>query len=126
MPPTAPTLCHVTWHTGDVERTRAFLKTLFGWEFLPVASDYWVFRPPSGAWIGLTHGDLAGSTGSFLPQIAVADIDETCRRAAALSPDALTERGEIEGVGRYADIRDPDGAVFSVIQFATTAQNATP
>ncbi len=111
------TLCHVTWHARDLQRTRTFLESLFGWTFDATDPTYLIARPASGAWIGLTNSPLAGATAAFLPQISVSDIDATCATAASLDPHAVVERGALPNVGLYADLRDPDGAVFSVIQF---------
>lgn len=113
----ASTLCHVAWHATDVSRTRAFLESIFDWTFAQVDPDYWVCRPSSGAWIGLTSSPHAGEGGAFLPQISTSDIEATCQRVLALAPNAIAERGDIPGVGLYADVRDPDGAIFSIIQF---------
>jgi len=112
-----PTLCHVTWHATNLERTRCFLLTLFGWTFRDLGDGYLVFQPPSGAWVGLTQVPAVHQGSSFLPQIAVEDLSKFLGVARALDPDPIVEQGEIPGVARYVDMRDPDGALFSVLQF---------
>lgn len=115
---TTPTLCHVTWQATDIQRTKAFLETLFGWNFQPVDGNYLVFKPPSGAWIGLTSVPQVRSGNAFVPQVSVPDLSEHVARAHQLGDFVVQEEGEIPGVGSYADLRDPDGTMFSIIQFS--------
>jgi predicted enzyme related to lactoylglutathione lyase len=110
------TLSHITWLASDVGRTRDFLTDLFGWEFEPQGDDYLVAGPASGARIGLSTGFVSGEGRSFLPQIAVTDLADIVERADRMG--VLDEVGEIYGLAKYADLRDPDGAVFSVLEFA--------
>lgn len=112
-----PTLCHVTWQATNLERTRRFLERLFGWTFRDVGDNYLVFQPPSGAWVGLAEVPDVRQGSSFLPQIAVEDLSIFVTTAASLDPNPIVEEGEIPGVARYVDLRDPDGALFSVLQF---------
>ena len=113
-----PSLCHVTWQCTDLERTREFLEALFGWDFTAQDDNYLVHTPASGAWIGLTQTEQLKVGTSFVPQIAVADLAAFCAKALQLDDGIIENEGEIEGVGPFADLRDPDGSLFSVIQFA--------
>ena len=112
----AASMCHVTWKATDVERTREFLTTLFGWSFAPQSDNYLVFEAQSGAWVGLTQVERIERGAPFLPQIAVADLGAVIAKAMSLG-DIVEDEGEIQGVARYADMRDPDGTLFSVLQF---------
>lgn len=46
----------------------------------------------------------------------VADTDATCARAAELGGSVLSEPRDLPGIGRYAALQDPVGAVFGVIR----------
>lgn len=112
----APALSHVTWKATDVERTRTFLSSLFGWSFAPQGDNYMVFEAQSGAWVGLTQVERIERGSPFLPQIAVADLGAVLAKARGLG-DIVEEEGEVPGIALYADLRDPDGTLFSVLQF---------
>jgi predicted enzyme related to lactoylglutathione lyase len=116
MSPELASMCHVTWKATDVERTRNFLTTLFGWSFAPQSENYLVFEAQSGAWVGLTQVERIDRGAPFLPQISVADLGAVLMQAQKLG-DIVEDEGEIAGVARYADLRDPDGTLFSVLQF---------
>jgi predicted enzyme related to lactoylglutathione lyase len=82
--PTTPTLCHLTWQATDLQRTRAFLETMFDWNFEAVGDNYLVFKAPSGAWIGLTEVPQVHPGNAFVPQVAVADLSELLGRVRQL------------------------------------------
>ena len=113
---TTPIVAHLTWHASDVERTREFLERLLLWTFDEVEDDYFVFQPSSGTRVGLTNGPHFGGN-AFLPRIAVDHLEEILTRARELDPASIDGKGVIEKVGIYADIRDPDGSLFSLIEF---------
>jgi predicted enzyme related to lactoylglutathione lyase len=118
------TLAHLTWHASDVQRTKTFLEDLLGWSFDEVGDDYYVWQPPTGTRVGLTYGLSSGvGVSAFLPQIAVDDLAETVKRARQLEASSVESEGSIENVGIYADLRDPDGSLFTLIEFRT--QNAS-
>jgi uncharacterized protein len=52
---------------------------------------------------------------------AVGDVDATCAQATELGATVHVPPRDIEGVGRFAVIGDPHGAVFSVIKMTPAA-----
>jgi len=52
----------------------------------------------------------------------VADVDTTIREAEKLGGAVLVPPMDVDGVGRMAVLRDPQGASFSVIRYAAPAQ----
>lgn len=117
---TTPILCHLTWHCTDLDRTREFLEKLFGWEFTSQEENYLVFKPPGGPAIGLTEVERVVPGLAFVPQFAVDDLAAFCDRALQIDDGIIEDEGEIEGVGRFADLRDPDGVLFTVIEFVSS------
>jgi predicted enzyme related to lactoylglutathione lyase len=112
------TLAHLTWHATDVERTRLFLESLLGWQFSDAGDGYYVCQPDGGARVGLTRGPTHGNGPvAFLPHVAVEDLAATLERARSMDPDMVLEEGTIPTVGTFADVRDPDGATFTLIEF---------
>ena len=51
---------------------------------------------------------------------AVADIDDTIRRATGMGAAQIMPPMNVEGVGRFVLIRDPQGAYLNFIQIAMT------
>ena len=109
-------VAHLTWHASDVARTREFLERRLDWTFVEVDNDYFVFQPSSGTRVGLTSGPHRGES-AFLPQIAVDDLENVLSRARDLDSASIDGNGVIEHVGISADIRDPDGSLFSLVEF---------
>ena len=46
------------------------------------------------------------------------DVDATAKQCAALGGKVMNEPQDIPGVGRFAVIADPQGAVLNVITYA--------
>ena len=94
-----------------------FLSDLFGWRFEPQGGGYFVCAPPSGAWIGVTEVDVIRQGNAFVPHISVRRRADIVAKARALGAAVVEEHGHIPGVGHYADLKDPDGTLFTVIEF---------
>jgi predicted enzyme related to lactoylglutathione lyase len=112
--------CNVTWRATDLERTKSFLSNLFGWSFAPQGESDHVFTSPSGGFVSLCQVERIERGTPFLPQIPVTDLSAVLAEAKKLG-DIVVEEGEVPGVARYADLRDPDGTLFSVLEFRRPA-----
>lgn len=113
---TVPTLVHLTWQCTDATQTVRFLSDLFGWTFEDRGDRYFVARPPSGPWIGVTEVETIRHGNEFIPHISVRDLDGVVSNAVSLGA-IIVERGRIPGAGRFVDLTDPDGTRFTVIEF---------
>lgn len=110
--------------TRDTGAAGAFYKDLFGWESRTkdelMGGRYVLFR--------LDGADIGGmlqiqeSWGPVPPNWAVYfgvdDCDGTIESAKQAGGKVVMEPMEIENVGRFAFLADPQGAVFALIQFA--------
>lgn len=108
--------------TSDPEAARKFYGQLLGWELKegPVQGiPYTVIS---------TGGQEVGGIASMPPNapampptwgvyITVEDVDATAEQAVALGGKVLMPPMEIEEVGRFALIQDPQGANFCVITY---------
>lgn len=108
--------CHITWRATDIERTKSFLSTLLGWPVAAQGESNLLFTAPSGGFISLRQVERIERGAPFLPQIPVADLGAVLVEAKKLG-DIIEEEGEVPGVARYADLRDPDGTLFSLLEF---------
>jgi uncharacterized protein len=108
------------WHdllTTDVEAAKRFYGELLGWEFdvfKPGELDYPMISvggEQHGGMLALESSDV--SSPRWLGHVRVSDADEALLRAEAAGGSPAGEPGELEGVGRWAGIADPRGAVIS-------------
>jgi len=124
--------------TNNAERAVEFYSQLFGWQCFttggldehPVA-EVEKIGPPETLWmIGFTQiGSLRELPQAYkddppvwLPFITVQDVDESARKAEELGGRVLERPFNVADTGRFAILRDPQGAVFGVGQpFATQA-----
>jgi predicted enzyme related to lactoylglutathione lyase len=58
---------------------------------------------------------------AWTPYIGVDDPDATCRKATELGAEVLVEPMDVATVGRFAVLKDPQGAVFGVIKGEPTS-----
>lgn len=118
-----PTLAHLTWQATNADRTVRFLSELFGWTFKPSGDGYFVSAQPSGAWIGVTQVEALRHGNAFVPHISVLNLPDVVLKARALGAEVVEADGLLPGVGRYADLRDPDGTLFTVIEFGVRSEH---
>ena len=107
----------VVWHqlaTSDVERAKRFYTDLLGWGievWKPGEIDY-----PMITVDGRTHGGFQDSEGAptrWIGHVLVEDADAALARAEANGGAAAAPILDMPEVGRFALIRDPEGAVLS-------------
>ena len=118
-------LGHFVWYdhwTNDLKAAEAFYTNAIGWgtqQFGSGPEPYvmWVAgdRPMGG--FGKVPPAPDGSQGHPLWAgfIAVDDADATATRARQLGGEIVTPGTDIPGVGRFAVIRDPQGALVAVL-----------
>ncbi len=113
--------------TRDTPRAADFYGELFGWTTRTrpdlMEGRYVLFEldgKPIGGML-----EIQESWGPMPPNwsvyFGVADCDEALAAALRLGGSVVMEPMEIEDVGRFAYVTDPQGATFAVIQFAHTA-----
>ncbi len=123
------TLCWTEIVTRDPAAAQAFYGGLFGWtwktsdtatvEYLEIYRE----DQPIGGILPMRGDEWGDMPGHLMPYFRVADCDATAARAAALGGSAVVAPQDIPHVGRFALLRDDQGAHFSVItlQDETTA-----
>ena len=110
--------------TGDPEGAGAFYSELFGWAIRdagPEMGHYNVIMLPGEQGIGgimqtpLQTGDHSAAWGVY---VTVEDTDATVAKATELGAEVLMPAQDIPKVGRFAWLRDPQGATFAVIAYS--------
>ena len=119
------TLCWTELHTTD-PAARSFYQAVFGWvtQDMPMGDfSYTVIRPAGGGDDSSQGGIMplspemaaAGMSTRWLLYFEVADCDAVAAKAAEHGGSVNAPAQDVPGVGRFASLADPFGAVFSVI-----------
>ena len=118
------------WHqlmTRDVPGAKKFYSKLTGWKAMPWPLDpnYTVCHSDAGPVAGIMElpADVAADVVPFWMQyIGTRDVDATAEAAVRLGGSVVKSPEDMAGAGRYAMLKDPQGAVFAVID----PENARP
>lgn len=110
--------------TGDPQAAEGFYQQVFGWELERDAMGH------EGYTVAKVDGKPVAGLMKTPPQcpshvpphwgvyVTVADLDATVAKAERLGGKVCVGPMEIEGVGRFAAVQDPQGAVIHAIQYA--------
>ncbi|MDX1547297.1 MAG: VOC family protein [Rhodothermales bacterium] len=116
-------LCWSELATRDAEAAGAFYTGLFGWERQTgdtPGGPYTMFSrsadDPAAGMLQMTEewGEIPSH---WMPYFGVEDCDAAVARAQELGGTVKVEPITMPGVGRFAVVADPQGAVFSIITF---------
>jgi predicted enzyme related to lactoylglutathione lyase len=118
------------WHqlmTRDVQGAKKFYSKLAGWKTLPWPLDpsYTVCHSEAGPVAGIMEitADLPAEVPAhWLQYIGTRDVDGTAEAAVRAGGSIVKAPSDMQGAGRYAVLKDPQGAVFAVID----PENARP
>jgi predicted enzyme related to lactoylglutathione lyase len=115
------TLCWNELMTTDVEASRKFYQSLFGWT-LKISPGYTEAHVGEKAVGGLMQiaPEMEGMPAHWQPYFKVEDCDATLRQAQSLGTTEFFGPMDIEKVGRFAVLHDPHGATFALLQFTRT------
>jgi predicted enzyme related to lactoylglutathione lyase len=122
-------ICWNELGTTDPARARAFYTGLFGWaaESPAGSGSYVMFTSRGTPRGGMT--EIAPSWGPVPPHwlvyFAVSDCDGRTALAQSLGGGVRVPPSDVSGVGRFAVLADPQGAVFAVMELLPTWRQAT-
>ena len=103
-------ITHIEFPADDPERAKRFYAAVAGWSFneMPEGSGYWMFRTAPEAGGGIAkRGELVGNT--LRIYITVDSLEPAIAAAEEQGGTVVTPPTAIEGMGRYAAVRDPEG-----------------
>lgn len=119
----------VSWselHTTDPAAAVSFYTALFGWETedmpmpdMPDGGTYTVVKVGEEAIGGIIpmQPTAEGTPPHWGTCVTVNDVDATVAQAKEQGGGVAVEPCDITGVGRFAVIQDPQGALLSVIAY---------
>ena len=115
------TLCWTELATNDTETAKKFYTSLFGWTEKTSTgggmtyTEFNVGGTPQGGMMAMNdHMKANGVPPHWLPYFQVADVDASAKKAAELGAQQFVPPTDIPGTGRFAVIRDPQGAAFAI------------
>jgi predicted enzyme related to lactoylglutathione lyase len=109
--------------TPDPEAAAVFYAALFGWQVQPAMPGLGDYRLASigsemVAGIMLPPPDALPMPPHWGVYITVTHCDKAVEKAVALGGRLLVQPMDVPTVGRMAVLQDPQGAVFSVMQYS--------
>ena len=118
------------WHqlmTRDVPGAKKFYSKLIGWKTMPWPLDpaYTVCHADAGPVAGIMEitAELPADMPSHWVQyIGTRDVDGTAEAAVRGGGSVMKTPSDMQGAGRYAIVKDPQGAAFAIID----PENARP
>jgi predicted enzyme related to lactoylglutathione lyase len=113
---------HVEFPADDPERAKKFYGAVAGWEFgeMPEFPDYYLFRTSEG--YGGAIGKRDVSTGHNLRiYIEVSAMDDALAAATANGGSVKESKTEIQGMGWFAVVIDPEGSEVGLFQSSRPA-----
>lgn len=112
----ANTLCWSELQARDFEKAKQFYAALFGWT-VKASPEYSEFHIGERAVGGMLQSQAPEGVPSFwLPYFAVDDCDAAVEQASRSGATVHVPPMDIENVGRFAVLMDPQGASFAVIR----------
>jgi uncharacterized protein len=114
--------------TTDTAKAQEFYGGVFGWrgETQAMGMEYTVFHGETGMPGGMYQitEEMQGMPPCWLPYFAVDDADAAAGKARSLGATVMVGPADIPSVGRFALVRDPQGAMFYVIRFLPPTSNS--
>ncbi|HVZ40453.1 MAG TPA: VOC family protein [Candidatus Kapabacteria bacterium] len=107
--------------TTDAEKAKDFFGKVLGWTFevMPMPTgEYTIIKSGETTVGGLMQmtGEWGNVPSHWMPYFAVADCDASNATTGNLGGQTVVPPTDIPGVGRFAVLKDPQGAHFSVLQ----------
>jgi predicted enzyme related to lactoylglutathione lyase len=117
----------VAWNelfTGEVGASKRFYAQVFGWgydSFPTEGYEYTVAKTADVAVAGISPvhiGPVNTSQAYWLCTVEVDDVDLAVAMAAELGAAIIQQPKDMANVGRFAVMRDPNGAAIGLLQSA--------
>ncbi|HEX5051058.1 MAG TPA: VOC family protein [Planctomycetota bacterium] len=107
------------WHdlmTTDAARSQGFYCSLFDWQIQerPMQSGIYRMITAGPGPIGGIVEEKRIPISHWAPYLAVADVDASAAKVRELGGSVVVPPTDIPQTGRFAVIRDPQGALFSI------------
>jgi predicted enzyme related to lactoylglutathione lyase len=115
--------CQLNVPASGGEKQKAFYATALGWSFrddpMPLGLAYTTWLSggePRGGMMPMPP--MVNAPAHWLVYLAASDVDATAAKAKTLGGQVFVPPTDIPGIGRFAVLADPQGALFAVVRFA--------
>lgn len=118
--------------TPDVDASRRFYPPITGWGTQQFDKDYTMWTTGGVPFAGIfrlgPEQRQKGIPPNWMPYIEASNVDETARKATSLGGSVMHGPDDIPNTGRFAVLKDPQGAVFGIYKSNTgsRAWDGTP
>jgi hypothetical protein len=105
--------------TTDADGAQRFYEEVFGWTTKDMGEEfggYRIFQRGEEQVAGLMKNQDPSIPAMWTPYVGVDDTDATCKKATDLGAEVLVEPMDVPTVGRFAILKDPQGAVFGILK----------
>ena len=109
----------VVWHdlvTADMAGVQKFYGGVFGWQFEPVTDGYVLVRNGDHVIGGIAALDSVAAGSQWVAQLSVTDIAASAEKVRASGGTVLLGPFDLRGRGQVAVVKDPQAAIFGMIQ----------
>ena len=111
---------HFELATGNLEKTAAFYREVFGWKVEKWAGpvEYWLVTSGDVSTPGINGGlmEVGGGFNGTINTIEVEDIDSAIEKVLANGGEIALEKQPIPGVGYQAYFKDNSGILVGLHQ----------
>ena len=107
---------HVYYWVRDMSAAVGFYRDVLGLPLVRRDGDEWAEFEAGPVRLAL-HGTNEALPGSGTAVFRVADLDEATMVLAARGATVDDHVGEVEGLARFATVRDPDGNPVQLIEY---------
>ena len=105
--------------TTDADGAQRFYEAVFGWTTKDMGEEfggYRIFERGDAQVGGLMANPKPEIPAMWTPYVGVEDTVASCAKAKELGAEVLVEPMDVPTVGRFAILKDPQGAVFGIIK----------
>lgn len=104
--------------TPDVDAARRFYPSFTGWGTQQFDKDYTMWTTGGVPFAGIfrlgPEQREKGIPPNWMPYIEASNVDDTARKVTSLGGNIVHGPEDIPGTGRFAVVKDPQGAVFGI------------
>ena len=126
----------IVWYenfTHDGKKSKDFYTKLFGWTLSPMPSPpgappYTVIENKGAGLGGIFEApkEMQGIPSHWVMYVGVPDVDAATKQAKSLGATVLVEPTDVPNMGRFSQIKDPQGAVLALWTAAMPGDGREP
>lgn len=108
---------HVELMSNDVGASKSFYGKLFDWDMEDMPSPvgtYTMIKVGEGTGGGLMKNPMPDAKSSWLAYVLVDDVKKAVDKAKSLGATVMKDKTEVTGMGSFAIINDPTGAMLGL------------